>query len=194
MRSETAPFDAPKLTRPKPDLFISLPTIEEHRAPRGLAREPVLGNFRVDRLQLLEETMGVASSPLKFIGDRQVDEMDCLSFPCVVLEAKHHQVSGAQVEKCYWQAANGAASALALLNDLTVDCLVSGVKAEIRPVVIITLNGHRTRLWIAGIKSRKRVPEGDSNDADYNLPARTRVRYVRSQIPSCLVTIGKPQT
>jgi hypothetical protein len=35
VRSETAPFDALALTRPKPDLYISLPTVEEHKVPRG---------------------------------------------------------------------------------------------------------------------------------------------------------------
>ncbi|KAA8651608.1 uncharacterized protein ATNIH1004_000498 [Aspergillus tanneri] len=174
VRSATAPWDAQMLTRPKPDLFISLPTIQAHRAPRGFAREPVLGTFRADRLQLLEETRGVVSSPLKLIGDRIVEAKDCLCFPCVVLEAKHHKVSQAEVEKCHCQAANGAASALALLNNLTIDCLESGVKTDMRPVVIITLNGQRTRLWIAGIKQRRILQGDDSNDRDYDVREWTR--------------------
>lgn len=113
----------------------------------------------MEKLRLLEDTRDVVTSPLRRMKDRRIDPKHRLCFPCVVLEAKHHEVSNAEIEKCFCQAANGAASALALLDDLTWDYTFPDVKREIRPVIAITLNGHKTRVWIAAIKSRKMPPE-----------------------------------
>ncbi|KAL4863184.1 hypothetical protein BDV12DRAFT_177820 [Aspergillus spectabilis] len=148
--SWTTPSAAPTLKRARPDLFISLPAIEEERVPRGFARQPWLRNFCVDTLELLEDE-GVMSNPLRMFSGNKLKEKHRVCFPCVILEAKHHEVRNNAIEKCYSQAANGTASALALLDTLTQD--------DSRPVVALTLVGHKTRLWIAAVKSRRWVSE-----------------------------------
>ncbi|KAL3473281.1 hypothetical protein BJX99DRAFT_261469 [Aspergillus californicus] len=148
--SDTRPPSAPTLKRAKPDLFISIPAIEIDRVPRGFPHVPWLRNFCVDNLELLEDA-GVVSNPLRVFGGKKVDEKHRVCFPCFVLEAKHHEVKNSAIEKCYSQAANGTASALALLGTLTPD--------EIRPVVALTLIGHKARLWIAAVKPQELVSQ-----------------------------------
>ncbi|KAJ9364176.1 hypothetical protein DTO280E4_1939 [Paecilomyces variotii] len=177
VRLKTASSNAPILTRPKPDLYIALPTFEEDKVPRGFARSPIMRNFCAAKLQLLADKKGLLSSPLSRIIGKRSKEKGRLCFPCVVLEAKHHEVKQSSVENCYCQAANGAACALALLHNLTGKYIASDFKRDARPVVTITLNGHQARVWIAGIKSTKNASETIATEKGSQLREFTRVRY-----------------
>lgn len=152
-------------------------------------------NFCAAKLQLLADKKGLLSSPLSRIIGKRSKEKGRLCFPCVVLEAKHHEVKQSSVENCYCQAANGAACALALLHNLTGKYIASDFKRDARPVVTITLNGHQARVWIAGIKSTKNASETIATEKGSQLREFTRVRYVCSQCyPVCLVVNEEQST
>ncbi|KAL4942929.1 hypothetical protein BDV06DRAFT_153838 [Aspergillus oleicola] len=170
---ETTPAEAPMLKRPKPDLYFSFPIIEQDRVPRGFQREPGLRNLLRPKLERLEKERGVVSNPLKLLNRKGLKERHRLCFPCFVLEAKHQQVAEADADYCCYQAANSTANALALLHTLT-DGISTRMEEGNRPVVAVTLVGHKTRVWIAGIKSR-----GEVIETIHTRLGRSRQRYTR---------------
>ncbi|KAL4993592.1 hypothetical protein BDV10DRAFT_189826 [Aspergillus recurvatus] len=173
---ETTPADAPRLKRPKPDLYFSLPIIEEDRVPRGFQREPGLRNLLRPKLEWLEKERGVVSNPLRVLNGKGLKEKHRVCFPCFVLEAKHHDVAEADADYCCYQAANSTANALALLHTLT-EGISPGMAEDDRPVVAVTLVGHKARVWIAGMKSRREVTETIQSGAGPSRERYTRVEY-----------------
>ncbi|KAE8382365.1 hypothetical protein BDV26DRAFT_17026 [Aspergillus bertholletiae] len=156
--AETTRSTRPRLQRPKPDLFISFPIIEDSTVRERVRNACGVKGFLMSHLELLEER-GVVSNPLKFLRGKPLELKHRLCFPCFILEAKHHNVNESEIMKMYCQAANGAANALALLHTLTAKGIPSSSIEDIRPVVAFTLLGYQTRVWIAAIQSRKRVRE-----------------------------------
>ncbi|KAL5044508.1 hypothetical protein BDW71DRAFT_100901 [Aspergillus fruticulosus] len=173
---ETTPADAPRLKRPKPDLYFSFPIIEQDRVPRGFQREPGLRNLLRPKLEWLEKERGVVSNPLRLLNGKGLNERHRVCFPCFVLEAKHHDVAEADANYCCYQAANSTANALALLHTLTKG-ISTRIAEDDRPVVAMTLVGHKARVWIAGIKSRKEVIETVQSRAGPSRERHTRIEY-----------------
>ncbi|KAL4905028.1 hypothetical protein BDW74DRAFT_178039 [Aspergillus multicolor] len=160
---KTTPPEAPMLKRPKPDLYFSFPIIEQDRLLRGgFQREPGLRNLLRPNLERLEKERGVVSNPLKLLSRKGIKE--------------RHRVAKADANYCYYQAANSTANALALLHTLT-DGISTRMVEGIRPVVAVTLVGHKTRLWIAGIKSRRKVIETTQPRLGRSGQRYTKVEY-----------------
>lgn len=165
------------LKRPKPDLYFSFPIIEQDRLRGGFQREPGLRNLLRPNLERLEKERGVVSNPLKLLSRKRLKERHRVCFPCFVLEVKHQQVAEADANYCCYQAANSTANALALLHTLT-DGISTRMAVGNRPVVAVTLIGHKTRVWIAGIKSRGKVIETTQSRSGRSRQRYTKVEYV----------------
>lgn len=76
---------------------------------------------------------------------------DLTCFPWAVCEWKHHDVDKRSQERCYYQAANGAAVSLTLLANAAAAMPSSLEIHDIRPVVCFTFIGAQARVWIAYI-------------------------------------------
>ncbi|KAL2816982.1 hypothetical protein BJX63DRAFT_132709 [Aspergillus granulosus] len=163
------------LTCPKPDLYLSLPIIERKRVVKRDRNRDYVYNFFLDELQIMENENGLVSCPLNALGEGDVDERYRLCFPGFVLEAKHHLVTQSNRIKAYCQAANASANALALLHNLITGSYANDPTDDDRPVVAMTLVGHKARLWLAGITSERKKLE------TFKTPGRrkTRRRYIR---------------
>ncbi|MCJ1433541.1 hypothetical protein MMC27_002904 [Xylographa pallens] len=148
----TTPKEAPRLTAPKPDLYIALPIMEESDKG-GFKDDNYIKNFVKCSLANLEEE-GLAPCPMISLNRRDVGEKHLVCFPCAIVEIKHQKVTPLEIEKCYCQAANAAAASLVMLNKLARYSIAPGEHETIRPVVSFTFIGYRARVWIAYISAK----------------------------------------
>jgi hypothetical protein len=101
------------------------------------------------------------SNPITPLDKQVIKEKHLVCFPSTVIELKHHDVSQAEEEKCYCQAANAAATALAMLDRLSLYSIPKGSFGEIRPVVAFTFIGYKSRVWMAFICDKFREDDKD---------------------------------
>lgn len=88
---------------------------------------------------------------------KKTSPKDLICFPMAVIEMKHHEVKPAAAQFCYCQAANAAATCLAMLNQLSSQNAEGDRRTEIKPVVSFTFVGNRVKLWLANISSQRIV-------------------------------------
>lgn len=137
----------------------------------GLQGSSLVYNFSCTKLTMLTQK-GLVSSPTKGLkrcatlrkqsilkSDRQTFRQaraalrnlrhdDLVCFPFAVVELKHGE-AGSREEFCYCQAANGASTALRMLENLYRHADGQNNDNHVPPVVAFTCIGPVIRLWIA---------------------------------------------
>lgn len=155
---KTTPEGAPELTTPKPDVYLALPINPRRQNPRGFHKDDYIQLFGEESSGLFEgHKKELISNPVVSVESMvhtksTANHLVC--FPSAVVEIKHHNVPQPQRERCYCQAANGAAAALSILHKLTIHSRSEAPHREIRPVVAFTFIGPESRVWIAFITKR----------------------------------------
>lgn len=133
-----------------------------HRIPNptGFYRDDYVQNFTETQLSILEQEKwgNLISNPIASLDTgKKIKTKHHVCFPSAVVEIKHQDVGPAETEKCYSQAANGAAVALSMLGRLVhFSGPIDNVK-EIRPVVTFTFVGPIMKVWLAYISEKKMI-------------------------------------
>ena len=144
-------------TTPIPDLTYGFPIYtKEHLGKAGVS-EGYLGsdgiaNFSFDFLETLRKNE-IITSPAKgamsgneTVSKSRSDHLIC--FPWAVVEVKRDEDSNTHDAKCYCQAANASAAALALQESL-VERLYDTPNHYIFPIIAFTCIGPKIRTWLA---------------------------------------------
>jgi hypothetical protein len=151
--SQTAPRGAPRLSSPKPDLYIAFPILKQMSNRSAFYRDDAFQNITVETLAKLEEKQngGLITNPIKSLDSlRKIEQKHLVCFPSAVVEIKHHLVSATDITKCYCQAANASSTALSIISRLLrIDSDLD--LRELRPVVAFTFIGFEIRVWICYI-------------------------------------------
>jgi hypothetical protein len=153
------PSGAPVLTRPKVDQFFALPITNlgippgctettSRRQLRGLSRDRFIQNFDYSTLRDLSFKGLVPNAAYELHLDKEGVDKHMVCFPFAIIEVKHHGVSYSKKLHCICQAANGAATSLAMLKKLASHG-TDGQRQEVRPVVAFTFIGSEVKAWIA---------------------------------------------
>ncbi|KAJ8115029.1 hypothetical protein OPT61_g3241 [Boeremia exigua] len=143
-------------TMPKPDLTYAFPVQgQQLRILKGFARDDLLQTFSLQVLGSLVE-QGVTCTPttalrqwVKAPEKTEMSATDSSCFPWSVVEMKRNPTKDkASIERCYCQAANGAAAALDMHAQLYQR---SGHELISRqpPVMAFTCNGPIVKVWLA---------------------------------------------
>jgi hypothetical protein len=118
----------------------------------GLSASEDIANFMTDFLQMVLREDCIITSPATGLrrtmtrkgGAMRKDEHLC--FPWAIVEAKRDGDPKAAATKCYCQAANGAAAALALQESLKSKL---NRDDDLFPVVAFTCVGSEVQTWLA---------------------------------------------
>ncbi|MCJ1379285.1 hypothetical protein MMC17_002386 [Xylographa soralifera] len=134
----------------------------------GFHDDNYIQNFAKSSLAELE-MRGLAPCPMVSLNRRDVSEKHLVCFPCTIVEIKHHKVSQVEIDKCYCQAANGAAASLVMLNKLARYSIVPGEHETIRTVVSFTFIGYQARVWIAYISDKSQDNSKGREQCTYDM-------------------------
>jgi hypothetical protein len=141
-------------TDPKPDLTYGFPIISSPEGlPEGFVKDEYIQSFSLDVLGKLRSN-GVHSATTTGLrrwaetkNGVKLKAPDLLCYPWAIVEMKHSQVSSAEVEKCYCQAANASAAALSLQEQLLA--LAFGtIPRTLSPIIAFTCIGPRIKVWL----------------------------------------------
>jgi hypothetical protein len=141
-------------TDPKPDLTYGFPIISSPKGlPRGFVKEEYIQSFFLSVLGKLCSN-GVHSATTTGLrrwtetkDDVKLKAPDLLCYPWAIVEMKHSQVSPAEVEKCYCQAANASAAALSLQEQLFAPAFGT-IPKTLSPIIAFTCIGPRIKVWL----------------------------------------------
>lgn len=138
---------------------MALPLFEKNFNHRGFHKDDQIQHFTIDRLADVETKCNgrLIPNPMTQLPTKNIEHKHLLCFPSVVIETKHYKVNAKRETECYCQAANGAATALSLLNGLSHFSIPIEDFGEMQPVVAFTFIGYRSRVWIAYITSRELI-------------------------------------
>ncbi|KAF2187554.1 hypothetical protein K469DRAFT_748837 [Zopfia rhizophila CBS 207.26] len=159
-------------TQPKPDLTYAFPILGSvSGSPKGFERDEFRQCFSLQVLGELKRN-GVFSAPttglrrwLESPEGTTLHTTDLSCFPWAVVEMKRHaKVSEDSIERCYCQAANAAAAALALQAQL-LETNFSDPFSNLPPVIAFTCIGPIVKVWLMyqtksnlfGIRQRRMV-------------------------------------
>lgn len=117
----------------------------------------MISNFSIEVLGELLESRDLITSPMSGVSDwvrdkrSKIHQNQLVCFPWAVVEIKPANEQQNPVHFCYCQAANGASTALALLETLYKRALSTGVNhvERIPPIVTFTSIGPVIRVWLA---------------------------------------------
>lgn len=140
---------------PKPDLTYAFPVqSSETKASKGFARDELLQTFSLPVLGKLVE-QGLACTPtsaikrwIKAPERTELSDTDKSCFPWAVVEMKRHRTKDkASIERCYCQAANGAAAALDMHAQLFRKT-EHELMARQPPIITFTCIGPIVKVWL----------------------------------------------
>jgi hypothetical protein len=143
-------------THPKPDLAYSFPMVNRMFASlRGAERDEFSRCFSLEAIQMLaaKGTISTTTTGLRQStqsnGKRVLSTTDLACFPWAVVEVKKQfqTKNWIPVERCYCQAANAAATALALRAQL-FDKVIRDAYSTMPPVISFTCCGPDVKVWL----------------------------------------------
>jgi hypothetical protein len=143
-------------TFPKPDLAYAFPVVNKmFKDLKGAERDEFNRCFSLSAIQMLAAqgtistvTTGLRSS-IRSTQERILSTADRACFPWAVVEVKKqvHAGDNAAVKRCYCQAANAAAAAIALRAQL-FDEAAHNAYSTVPPLIAFTCCGPEVRVWL----------------------------------------------
>jgi hypothetical protein len=143
-------------TLPKPDLAYAFPVVNRmFKDLKGAERDEFSRCFSLEAIQMLaaKDTISTVTTGLRRSMDSTqecvLSTADRACFPWAVVEVKKQVPAGhdAAVKRCYCQAANAAAAAIALRAQL-FDKVVPDACSTMPPVIAFTCCGPEVRVWL----------------------------------------------